>query len=373
MDPLHDLVAISRYYGSNPEFVIAGGGNTSFKNERELYVKASGISLSTIGEDGFVRLSRKRLKEMEQRDFPADPLEREQAVKVALGEAVISQGNLRPSVETSLHNLIEYPFIVHTHPTLVNALMCSNRAGEEVEKRFGQEAMFVEYTDPGYTLFRKLQGRIEAYRKKNGRSPSIIFLQNHGVFVGGDGAEEIKSTYRSIEQKIRQGVDLSLPEGNMEERTSRIATDVNRVMRSRNRVSRAFRCPLSDHFSADLKSFRKISRPFSPDIIVYCKSNYLYLEKGWDREQVSSGIEEFESAYGYPPRVMVEEQGGLIITEEDERSLGTVLEVFHDLMKISFLSEQFGGPHFMTDEQIAFIDSWEVENYRRSMARKTGG
>jgi len=47
----------------------------------------------------------------------------------------------------------------------------------------------------------------------------------------------------------------------------------------------------------------------------------------------------------------------------------TVLEVFTDMMKISLLSEQFGGPHFMTGEQISFIDNWEVENYRRSEAK----
>jgi hypothetical protein len=47
-----------------------------------------------------------------------------------------------------------------------------------------------------------------------------------------------------------------------------------------------------------------------------------------------------------------------------------VLEVFTDMMKISYLSEQFGGPHFMSSEQINFIDNWEVENYRRSVAKR---
>jgi len=42
------------------------------------------------------------------------------------------------------------------------------------------------------------------------------------------------------------------------------------------------------------------------------------------------------------------------------------------MMKISFLSEQFGGPHFMSEEQISVIDNWEVEHYRRSVARSQG-
>ena len=45
-----------------------------------------------------------------------------------------------------------------------------------------------------------------------------------------------------------------------------------------------------------------------------------------------------------------------------------ILDVFEDAMKIAFFSESFGGPHPMTQAQIDFIDNWEVENYRRSVA-----
>jgi hypothetical protein len=46
-----------------------------------------------------------------------------------------------------------------------------------------------------------------------------------------------------------------------------------------------------------------------------------------------------------------------------------MLEVYTNILKISFLSENFGGPQSMTAEQIDFIDNWEVENYRRQMAK----
>ena len=35
------LADMSNLYGSNPEFVLAGGGNTSYKNEDWLFVKGS--------------------------------------------------------------------------------------------------------------------------------------------------------------------------------------------------------------------------------------------------------------------------------------------------------------------------------------------
>ena len=32
MNPIESLIAISRKYGSDPRYVIAGGGNTSYKD-----------------------------------------------------------------------------------------------------------------------------------------------------------------------------------------------------------------------------------------------------------------------------------------------------------------------------------------------------
>jgi rhamnose utilization protein RhaD (predicted bifunctional aldolase and dehydrogenase) len=53
MNPIDQLIEISRFYGRDSRYVIAGGGNTSYKDASTLWVKASGSSLATITEDGF--------------------------------------------------------------------------------------------------------------------------------------------------------------------------------------------------------------------------------------------------------------------------------------------------------------------------------
>ena len=45
---LSTLVKMSNTYGSNPAYVLAGGGNTSVKDDTTLYVKGSGTQLATI-------------------------------------------------------------------------------------------------------------------------------------------------------------------------------------------------------------------------------------------------------------------------------------------------------------------------------------
>jgi hypothetical protein len=58
---------------------------------------------------------------------------------------------------------------------------------------------------------------------------------------------------------------------------------------------------------------------------------------------------------------------GLIALDDSLKMAETAMEVFEDMMKLSYLSENFGGPNCMSDEQIQFIDTWEIEYYRRKI------
>jgi NAD(P)-dependent dehydrogenase (short-subunit alcohol dehydrogenase family) len=119
-------------------------------------------------------------------------------------------------------------------------------------------------------------------------------------------------------------------------------------------------------------AFFKVSLPFTPDIIVYCKAKYLFVETTGTAESIISRfraqLERFRNEFKYSPKVILIKGIGLIACEENSRSAGTVLDVYEDLMKISFYTEYFGGPRFMTCYQIDFIDTWEVENYRRKIS-----
>ena len=184
MKEIEQLIAISQKYGKDSRYVIAGGGNTSYKNEDKLWVKASGHALATITEDGFAVLDRKKLNVISEKTYSSDTAAREEEVKNDLAAACITKDR-RPSVETSMHNAMKASFIVHLHPTLVNGLMCGQNAEAETARLFGDEAVYIPYTDPGYVLFKEVENRIEDYRKKFGKEPAIVLLQNHGIFEIG--------------------------------------------------------------------------------------------------------------------------------------------------------------------------------------------
>ena len=371
MRQIEDLIAISRKFGQDSRFVIAGGGNTSYKDENRLWVKASGHALATITEDGFAVLDRTLLNEMGEKAYNEDTAIREEQVKNDLAVACVTKDR-RPSVETSLHNCMGFAFVVHLHPTLVNGLMCSANA-EAVCGEIFPEALYIEYTDPGYTLFKKVYDRINAYKAANGKEPQVIFLQNHGIFVGGDTTAEIEGIYSEILGKLEAKV-AALPEGGSE--VSPAVTDVIpaiRQMLSRSgrglKTLKVTKNALVDYFLDG--SREKIAAPFTPDIIVYCKSAYIFIDAESDEEilkQAEEKIEAFAAEKGYTPKVLLIKGIGLVAVGDNFKNAQIITDVFTDAMKVAFYAQSFGGEHPMEKAWIDFIDNWEVENYRRKVA-----
>ena len=73
---LTEIIALSHKYGSDPDFVLAGGGNTSYKDENFLYIKGSGTTLATIEASGFVKMNRAKLSAMFEKVYSSDAAER---------------------------------------------------------------------------------------------------------------------------------------------------------------------------------------------------------------------------------------------------------------------------------------------------------
>ncbi len=199
---LEQLTALSHEFGTT-DYVRGGGGNTSAKDAETLWVKSSGTTLSTITPQAFVAMNRSRLAELYDVKPPEDSTAREALVKDMMAAAVCPDSSGRPSVEAPLHDSFEARFVVHTHPALVNGMTCSVD-GQNVCTKLFSEALWIDYTDPGFTLCITVRREIENYVQQHGRQPDAVFLQNHGLFVAGDTPEQIKSHYARILKTLKQ-------------------------------------------------------------------------------------------------------------------------------------------------------------------------
>lgn len=373
---LNELIEISRYYGGNKDFVIAGGGNTSFKDENTIWIKASGYPLGDLGEEGLAELDRVKLRLISGKNYSEESTEREEQVKKDLYASMRDPGKgRRPSVETSLHELINYRFVVHLHPSKINGVLCSRNGKGTIQKLFGDQVLFVPYSDPGYTLFKTLESDILAYREKYSEDPHVIFLENHGLFVSADTTEEIRKTYENI-ISIIEPVLSPLPEiGELpyNDLLNRVLPSV-RMLLSENgiKITRVRHNTLIAKYYSAQQEFHKISLPLSPDNIVYCKARYLFVEQTSSSERILESIKQqlprFFNEYGYYPKIIIIKNAGIIAVEDSVAQADTALDIYEDIIRVSHYSSLSGGPKFLTPDQVAFIDRWEVENYRRKIA-----
>ncbi len=370
MKEIESLIAISRKYGADPRFVIAGGGNTSYKNADRLYVKASGHALATITEEGFAVLDRALLAPMGKKKYSSVAAEREEQVKNDLAAACITRGR-RPSVETSLHDCMGFSYVVHLHPTLVGGLMCSAHAEQKCAELF-PDALYIAYTDPGYTLFKKVYDKIQSYKKANGHEPQVIFLQNHGIFVGADSTEEIEKIYDSVISTLEsQAKPLPQGEAPICDCVSETIPAIRTILSRGGRGLKTLKVTNSALIENMMDRVDTVLSPFTPDGIVYCKSEYIYInpENAEDLiKQAEKKIEHYIAKRGHTPKVLLIKSIGLVAVGDSAKNAQIITDVFTDAVKIAWYAESFGGQHPMSRRQIEFIDNWEVENYRRKVS-----
>ena len=374
---IKDLIEISRFYGDDKNFVIAGGGNTSFKDDQTIWIKASGQHLSDLTEEELVALNREKLQAISSKKYPDDPLTRESQVKDDLYKSIIDPSkNRRPSVETSLHEMIRYRFVVHLHPTLVNGVLCSRNAKSIIFNYFGDKALFILYTDPGYTLFKRVEEDVMSYREKYQSDPKIIFLENHGVFAAADSTSEIREIYKEMIAAIEKHL-VPLPESEelpYNPLLHKVLPAIRMLLSNeKTKVIRYRHNTLISGYYGNQQEFHKISLPLIPDIIVYCKTHFIYIEQSLTAQKIIDSfrnqLPRFVNEYGYLPRVVVIKDMGLLAIEDTCSEAETVLDLYEDLMRISHYALQCGGIKLLTPEQVGFIDKWEAESYRRKITK----
>jgi NAD(P)-dependent dehydrogenase (short-subunit alcohol dehydrogenase family)/rhamnose utilization protein RhaD (predicted bifunctional aldolase and dehydrogenase) len=373
---IQELIEISQFYGQQKDFVIAGGGNTSYKDENHIYIKASGHALATIGDDGFAQLNRKSLQEIAVKTYSTDVMERENQIKNDLLKArVYPEKGQRPSVETSLHDLIAFRFVVHTHSTKVNGLMCSVNAERLTTALFGDTVVYVPYVDPGYILFKEVETRINAYRTRTGKEPKVILLQNHGIFVAADTTAEIREIYTDVISLLDGAIGEIAPAETLpiDPVAAKIVPAI-RMMLSGNglKTLKVINNSYYEQFLSSEREFRKIALPFIPDGIVYCNSSFIYTEYSGNVDALlnvlSGKIKTYTETQPKAPKVICIKGIGCILANDNAQAVATLEDVMMDTCLISLYSEKFGGQSPMTPEQVQFIDTWEVEQYRSAIA-----
>lgn len=368
-DWMQQLIAISRHYGSDSAFVLAGGGNTSFKRDDRIWVKASGHALATIDERGFVELDRIKLDAMMNATWPTDAAERESKFMAAVMAArARPELNQRPSVEALLHHLLPGTFVVHTHPGIVNAITCCTIGRKLISEWFGGRVLWQPYVDPGLMLALGLRESLG--RAADGSTIQAIFLQNHGLIVAGESAGRLEATHRELVDRVSGALHRlptpPAPRGHLSllEEASRA---LNAAKPELNIVTDA--SPAAMWLAGTAEGLAaSTAGALTPDQIVYCRAVPLRVNRSQPSHAIGDEFESYAARYGMEPWLAVIEGAGVAAFRTSISLARTALNVFLDAAAIYRDATRMGGVRTLSASQCEFIENWEVEAYRRSVS-----
>jgi len=178
-DQVRDLIEISHFAARHPEWVQGGGGNCSVKFNGEMLIKASGYVLEDVAEsDGYVHLNL--------------------ATNTPAAETA-----LRPSMESPLHTFLS-TFVIHTHPIEVGGLVCAQEGHQIFEDTFSDPRyVWIDYATPGQKLFEQVERTLKAKGHQR-EQDTVLFLQNHGLFVAAKNKEKCMQLHQETIQRCGQ-------------------------------------------------------------------------------------------------------------------------------------------------------------------------
>ena len=191
-----DLIARSNRLGSDRTNTNYGGGNTSAKGSSVdpasgkdvelMWVKGSGGDLGTLTPEGLSVLRLDRVHGLRHVYHGED---QEDEMHELLDFCIFGPPGAAPSIDTSMHGLLEAAHVDHLHPDSVIAIAAS-ADGEELTKRcFGDEVGWVPWRRPGF----QLAIDIETMRRQRPDLKGVV-MGGHGLTAWGDTSEACEAT-----------------------------------------------------------------------------------------------------------------------------------------------------------------------------------
>ena len=184
-DSLIEFLNLCKWSSVDPSLVQGKGGNISVKSRSGLIIKSSGCRIADININyGFCLCKLPA-------EFPKfrDELKYETTVLNS-----VHGGFGRPSMETGFHAVMSDRVVVHTHPIHLNAILCSKEARSIISVLFSDIPYhFVKYCRPGMNLSNEITN-----------NHHIVFLENHGLIVGADTAQQAFETTERINNRCKR-------------------------------------------------------------------------------------------------------------------------------------------------------------------------
>jgi FMN phosphatase YigB (HAD superfamily)/ribulose-5-phosphate 4-epimerase/fuculose-1-phosphate aldolase len=329
-----ELVTISKSIGTRFDLIQAGGGNISIKLNDLLLIKSSGLALSQLTHQyGISYVSQPQLRRDIDKGMFRSPLTDYQLF-----------GQLRPSIETYMHALLDR-IVVHVHPVSLLGLLTKMQPFDLLSEHF-EDAIFVPYFTPGIAICEAL--------KFFDLTKRIIFLQNHGLIVHGSSISSVRSDLAAVERVLS---DL-IPSFSQDRfiNAEKIAVTLFKI----TGLFPFVRSVTDPDIYANFMEEEIITHSF-PDSAVYLGRKILKIE-----EIIESDFRKYIETEGLPTVVMFKET--IFIIADSSNQARDV----EDILRIKLWIDKINGVNCkLSENEIDSLINWEAEKYRRKIGSKS--
>tara|TARA_B100000212_G_C27362343_1_gene528769 strand:+ start:183 stop:1172 length:990 start_codon:yes stop_codon:yes gene_type:complete len=320
------LKELSAKLGNDISLIQASGGNTSIKLDGNLWVKASGKKLkNALNEDIFVSLDLKKVKN----ELSINKSNKEINFKNICGSS------LRASIETSLHAIMPYKVVLHTHSVDVIAITLMSNSLDYLKKSLkGINWKFIPYFKPGVPLANAISKEL----KDN--PANVLVLANHGLVVAEESTAKAEILHKEIISRLRQKTRHQIRPN-----IQKLNSIINKIPNSRLPSYQVIHSLATDKYSFKLA---QNNSPF-PDHLVFCGKRPLIIKNDFSYKQNTYGI--------------IEGVGVLLFKESNvatEEMLNAQAEVFLKIPKHENIN-------FLSDKDCNDILNLESEKYRKNL------
>lgn len=212
---VNELISRSNRLGADPKVTNYAGGNTSAKATITdpisgkptslIFVKGSGGDLGTLKEEGIAVLYTDKVHELKN-VYPGE--QREDEMVALFDYCLFGKGGAAPSIDTSMHGLVDKFHVDHLHPDSIIAFATSADGPAITKKCFGDEILWVDWRRPGFQL-----GLDIAKIAAENPSAKGCILGGHGLTTWADTSDECEK--RSLDA-IKKAEDFIKANGKAE-------------------------------------------------------------------------------------------------------------------------------------------------------------
>ncbi len=377
-DAMKDLKKISAYAGDRVDLVQAGGGNTSIKTpDKMMHIKASGFKLRDIaGGEGVASVD---CRPIMKNDTDGDSLQFQYPTPEQFmcweQSSVNSNKSMRPSIEVSMHALLGN-LVLHTHPVIAAAFLCIEDSRLLLDSIFhGKiEFLYVPYAKPGMELAILLMESLKTIEKESLARPAVIFLENHGLVIHGNVAEEVITIHENVLNILRsynEG-ELQVPDFELFDPEPKIAPNILNAIKAAIPELSYLTCihaiNSTENRTKSIVGYSGNGLLF-PDAAVYCGAGSIELsvENRDSIKTVEGEVSQYREAWCQPPRILKADDF-FICAGKNRSDAQAVAEVWWAHEATALFAGRIGSLRYLPLWRIHELLNWEAEIYRKKLS-----